>query len=458
MISSQNETFTKKYGMHPMKTDATKENLRITFRKKYGVDWGSQADGWYDKVKQTNLKRYGVEHYNNTEQRKETCIKRYGVNNPTKYPDIREKVDESKRTIHYNYIVSQCFANGIKPLFNRDQYVGYDYDIKYRFQCMKCGYIFDMTLYNSPDGVFCEKCNPDRKQTFENGFFDFLSSLVPPLIIRRHDRTILYGKELDFYLPEKNIAIELNGLYWHSENGRGIKRYYHLNKTKGCLAHGVRLIHIFEDEWRNRPDLVKSVIQTILKLQSRNTIYARKCEVKEVSIKDKDIFLAENHLQQRDKSTIKLGLYYDNKLVSLMTFRKTSRFDKHVEWELSRFCNSKNTIIVGGASKLFSYFLKTYAPKSIVSYNDRRYFSGDLYHTLGFSFVGNTPPSYHYITPDYKTTVNRLNFQKHLLPKKLKVFDANLTEWENMKLNGWDRIWNCGNGKWVFHSHDVRPA
>jgi hypothetical protein len=199
-------------------------------------------------------------------------------------------------------------------------------------------------------------------------------------------------------------------------------------------------------------ELVKSVIKTILKLQ-KDTIYARKCEIREVSIKDKDIFLNENHLQQKDKSTVKLGLYYDQKLVSLMTFRKTSRFDKNVEWELSRFCNAMNVIVIGGASKLFQHFLKTYTPKSMVSYNDRRYFSGDLYNALGFKFIGHTSPSYHYITPDYKNTINRLNFQKHLLSKKLSIFDQSLSEWENMKNNGYDRIWDCGCGKWVWTIH-----
>jgi hypothetical protein len=307
-------------------------------------------------------------------------------------------------------------------------------------------------VYNL-NSLCCEKCNPEKRKTWENSFFEFLTSLTPQLLITRRDRTILYGKELDFYLPEKKLAFELDGLYWHSENGSGILKNYHWRKMNGCIAHGIRLIHIFEDEWRNKEYLVKSVIKNILKIHDGSTIYARKCEVKEISIKDKDEFLNENHLQQKDTSTVKIGLYQGVRLVSVMTFRKKSRFDKKVDWELSRFCNLKNTIVIGGASKLFHYFLKTYTPKSIVSYNDKRYFSGDLYHTLGFLFVGNTTPSYHYITPDYKNTINRLNFQKHLLPKKLKVFDPNITEWENMKNNGYDRIWDCGNGKWVWNIH-----
>ena len=121
--------------------------------------------------------------------------------------------------------------------------------------------------------------------------------------------------------------------------------------------------------------------------------------------------------------------------------------------EIIKIINLKNIVVIGGASKLFQHFLKTYTPKSIVSYNDRRYFSGDLYNILGFTFNGNTAPSYHYITPDYKNTINRLNFQKHLLSEKLPIFDSTLPEWENMKNNGYDRIWDCGNGKWIWTIH-----
>jgi hypothetical protein len=452
IIESQTKTFTEKYGMHPMKTEQTIQRLKASVMEKHGVEWVSKMDGWYDKVKATKLKLYGDEHYLNHEQQKKTWIKKYGVDNPTKSPDIRERMNENRKTVHYNYLNEYCVQNDLDPLFDREHYNGYGYDNKYKFQCTKCHYIFETAIYNSFGAIFCEKCDPNKKPTFENSFFEFLSSLNPTPLINRHDRTILYGKELDFYLPEQKLAFELNGLYWHSEFGHGLDRRYHLNKTRGCLAHNVRLIHIFENEWRDKLELVKSVIKTILKLQ-KDTIYARKCEIREVSIKDKDIFLNENHLQQKDKSTVKLGLYYDQKLVSLMTFRKTSRFDKNVEWELSRFCNAMNVIVIGGASKLFQHFLKTYTPKSMVSYNDRRYFSGDLYNALGFKFIGHTSPSYHYITPDYKNTINRLNFQKHLLSKKLSIFDQSLSEWENMKNNGYDRIWDCGCGKWVWTIH-----
>jgi hypothetical protein len=457
MKASQIETFSKKYGMHPMKTEKTKENLRQSVKEKYGVDWISQKDGWYDTVKKNNLEKHGLEHYNNIEKIKQTCLDRYGVPVATKAKVVRDSITHTKTKTHYRFLIDFCQTNNLELKCPEADYKGYHWSFIYKFSCKKCGHVFDSTIY-SLETIFCEQCNPNKKQTLENMFFDFLHSAIPGTTINRRDRSILYGKELDFYLPEKKIAFELNGLYWHSENGTGILKNYHLNKTKGCLAHGVRLIHIFENEWRDQSDLVKSVVRTILKVQTQNTIPARICEIKEVATDEKNQFLNENHLQREDKSTIKLGLYHDKLLVSLMTFRKTSRFDKNVEWELSRFCNLQNHIVIGGASRLFSHFLKTLKPASIVSYCDRRYFSGDLYHTLGFSFVGNTVPSYHYITPDYKSVINRMQFQKHLLVKKLSQFDPNLTEWENMKNNGFDRIWDCGCSKWVFHTYDIKHS
>ncbi len=165
------------------------------------------------------------------------------------------------------------------------------------------------------------------------------------------------------------------------------------------------------------------------------------------------IFLKQNHLQGPDRSSVKLGLFDPNdNLVSVMTFLKP-RFNSNFQYEIGRLCNKIDIDVIGGTSKLFSYFLKNYRPTSIVSYNDRRYFDGQIYINLGFKFLGNTPPNYFYIVDNYQTIQNRLNWQKCKLKKKLHVFDPSLSEWENMKLNGYDRIWDCGNGKWVWTIH-----
>jgi hypothetical protein len=135
-----------------------------------------------------------------------------------------------------------------------------------------------------------------------------------------------------------------------------------------------------------------------------------------------------------------------------MTFVK-SRYDKKIQYEMSRFCNKLNYKITGGASKLFKYFVTKYSPISVCSYNDRRYFDGGVYEKLNFTIINNTSPCYFYIKN--KKLYNRMNFQKHKLKKLLSSYDPLLSEWENMKLNGYDRIWDCGNGKWVFTNTNV---
>lgn len=450
MITSQRLTYKQRYeGKHPMQLNEVKDRFKQSMQKTHGVDWYGQHKDYALKVKATKKERYGNENFTNRQKSKQTCITRYGVDNICKCDSIMLKRIHARKETHYKYLLEFCQQEQLLPLFSFEEYQGYHFTFSYKFKCQKCDHIFESTVYRL-DNLFCEKCDPNRRSTLENHFFDFLSSSSSE-IIKRRDRTILYGKEVDFLILNKKLAIELNGLFWHSESGGGHIKTYHLNKTKGCLSHGVSLIHIFENEWRDRPEIVKSIIRNKLgDISILKKLHARKGVIREVEIKEKDIFLSENHLQGSDKSTIKLGLYIDEELVSLMTLRKSSRFDKTSDWEMTRFCNKLNTVISGGAGKLFSHFVKTYHPVSVVSYSDRRYFDGNLYLTLGFRFIQNTPPSYHYISKDYKHLMNRMMFQKHKQKNKLPIFDSSLSEWENMKNNGFDRIWDCGHGKWVW--------
>jgi len=453
MKKSQKSTYQKNYGTdHPMKTQNVVENFKKSMMNKHGVEHALQSKKFIEKSKNTKKKRYGNENYNNYEQIKQTCLNRYGVNNIRNTTDVIQKVNEQIMDRHYKYIKNLCKEWNITFLSERNEYIGYHFKNLYKFKCDICGNEFEHSVYHLSN-IYCNKCHPDRRLELERSFFEFLSSIVPKNIeIKRRDRVILNGKELDFYIPFKKIAFEINGLYWHSNVGGGIQKNYHLNKTNNCLFHGVRLIHILENEWIEKTEIVKSIINSILGYRP-NKIFARTCEIRTISTKDKNTFLNKSHIQGEDKSTIKLGLYHDNELVSVMTFRKTSRFDKTVEWEISRFCNKLNYTTIGGASKLFQHFVKTHNPKSIVSYSDRRYFNGNVYINMGMKFDRNTVPNYYYITDKYKGVKNRMSFQKHKLKFILPKYDDSLSEWENMKNNGFDRIWDCGHTKWIWSNN-----
>jgi transposase len=260
-------------------------------------------------------------------------------------------------------------------------------------------------------------------------------------------RTVISPKELDIYIPSKKVAIEVNGLFWHSTNSsRGIDKKYHLQKTQDCEVKGIKLLHFFEDELLEKFDLCKSIISANLGLSEQ--IYARKCQVREISSSESLSFTNQYHLQGNAVATAHFGLFYDEFLVSVMTFRK-NRFSKNSSaWEIIRYCTKNNLRVVGGASKLFSNFISTYSPKEVHSYADRRISNGNVYGKLGFTFSHNTPPNYYYIIG--KNRSNRLNWQKKLLDKKLKFYDPNLTEEENMKLNEYYRIYDCGNKLYIW--------
>ena len=448
---SQKKTYSQKYGgMHPMQTDDTKNNFKKAILDKYGVESYSKLDVYKRQVKSTKLEKYGCENYNNIEKIKSTCLERYGVDNVLKNVDIRKNIAENHKIERFSFIKNYCDIRGISPLFSESEYSGYLYKNKYKFLCTKCNKVFETDVYKLSH-ILCGYCNPLDKDTLENEIYHFIKSIVnDDVVVKRKDRTVLNGKELDIYIPSENIAIEFNGLYWHSENGNNIKKYYHLNKSRSCTSKGIRLIHIFENEWIHKKEIVQSVLRYLLKSKI-NKIFARDCELRLVEENDKNIFLESNHLQGKDKSSIKYGLYYNDELVSLMTFVK-SRFDKKIQYEMYRYCNKLNTSVIGAASKLFKRFINDHSPKSIISYSDKRYFDGIVYQGLGFNFIENTTPNYWYISPDYKVLFNRMTFQKHKLNKLINNFDSNLTEWQNMQLNGYDRIWDCGNGKWVWNS------
>lgn len=252
------------------------------------------------------------------------------------------------------------------------------------------------------------------------------------------------GFEIDIFLPDVNVGIEYNGSYWHSEL-QGRDRRYHVNKTNRCEEHGIHLIHIWDFQWTNKQDLIKSRLRS--KLQQCKVIYGRKTVISDVASDTSLQFQADNHIQGQCRSTIAYGLYYESELVALMTFGK-SRYKKDIKWELIRYCSKQGTNVVGGASRLLKHFTSR-NNGNIISYSCRLWNTGGLYRAIGFSHSRRTSPSYFY-TNDYCTFENRVAYQKHKLKDKLMMFDEKLTEWENMQNNGFDRIWDCGTDVWEY--------
>lgn len=432
------------YGVcNPSQSNEITLKKKKTYEEHYGVSHFMKTEEGKKSIEQTILKRYGVKNIFQNEDVKKTIQKKWKDNKE----DIVNKIIKTNKTKFYKKIIEGDRLKGkFTPLFNKEEYFGVG-DEKYKFKCLKCETVCESNL---DDGFLprCFTCNPlitsGGQSIVEKNLIDFIKKYEKNVKIQ--NRKEIFPYELDIFLPDKKIAIELDGLYWHSEL-RGKDSKYHLNKTKLCLNKNIQLIHIFEDEWIKNSKIVKSRLKNILGLTKYN-IGARKCNIKIIDNTLKDKFLNKYHIQGSDNSGIRLGAFYKNRLISVMTFGKNRKsLGKNViknEYELMRFASISNFNVTGIASKLLKCFEKTYNPKKIISYADLRWSQGDLYNKLGFNLLHISRPSYWY-TKDYLSRVHRFNFRKSILKNKLEIFNPSLTEWENMQANGWDRIWDCGN-------------
>ena len=323
---------------------------------------------------------------------------------------------------------------------------------KIEHKCLICEHKWPTTPNSMLNGSGCPKCaNKITQSKAELEIIEFLKSYN--LNILEKNRTILNGKEIDIYLPDYKLGIEINGNYWHSEKYKGKK--YHKEKTDTAEEKNIRLIQIMDDEWNIKKDIVKSKILYILKLNKNlPKVYARNCYIKEITSKEKNEFLNNNHIQGEDKSNIKLGLFdkKSNILMSVMTFAKPRTLmgsggkTINYDYELTRFASNKEYIVIGGFSKLFSYFKNKYEWNNIISYADRRYSFGNLYETTGWEKLHITNPNYWYVNKNTKVRYHRFSFRKSVLKNKFpKLYDENLTEFEIMDKTEYFRVWDCGN-------------
>lgn len=312
-------------------------------------------------------------------------------------------------------------------------------DVKIDVICSK-GHTHSQNVYNIVDNnTGCPSCfSAEGISRGEKELVEYVKSLYKGTIIY-NDRKILEGKELDIYLPELNLALEYNGAFWHSESTLKTKaETYHLNKTSAAEGRGIQLLHINEDEWFTKQNIVKSRIASILGVS--NKVYARKGYVKVIPF-PRD-FLNTNHLQGAGTpSKYNLGFFIGDEMYAVMTF-STPKFSKDYDFELVRYCSKLDTSVIGGASKLLKAFRKTNLG-SIVTYADRRYSTGGLYYSLGFTLSHISKPNYRY----YKkfTSLSRYDTQKHKLKELLPIFDESLSEAENLKANHYHKVYDSGN-------------
>ena len=438
-LNKRDITNIEKYGVKsPFESEQVKTKYKNNLIEKYGVDNPFLVKEFKDKSNQTIQDRYGFKHAN---QNKEISAK-ISSSLKGRIKDRTAVVD-----LRWEKIQAYCKTEQLEPLFDKE-YLQNNLikDIHVKFKCNKCNTINEIAIVNGYLPT-CNKCSSYKGYSLiEDEITNFIQQNYDGEILLK-DRVLLSRRrEIDIYLPDLNLAFEINGLYWHSEIW-GKYRDYHISKTTELLDKNIHLIQIFDYEWLFKKDIIKSIILNKLN-KIPNKIYARKCTIKIINDNDKVTFLSNNHIQGNCVSPINLGLYYNDELVSIMTFGK-NRFKKDNTIELLRFCNKLNTNVIGGASKLFKYYINNYNPTIIITFADRRYSLGKLYPILGFEFNSFTKPSYFYWKN--MNVYNRMSFQKHMLKDKLEIFNPLLSEYDNMLQNKYNRVWDCGNYKFVWN-------
>ncbi len=443
----------------PTQTQEVKDKFKKTCLDKFGVENPMQDPVILDKTQETNLNKYGfkssLQNEDVKEKIKQTNMIRCGVNYVTQDPDVQNKIKIScinkygRENFYQTQISDDVMKILLSPELFKNLYEKEGYNAKNILNISR-GTFFK---YYKLHGLIKEI---SVRSHYEVEIAAWLTSLN--VEFEQNNRQLIKPYELDFYFPNNNLAIEFNGLYPHAENTY-LKKHdnaYHMLKTKLCADKGIHLIHIFEDEWNNKKDICKSIILGNLNLIT-NKIAARKCQVSEITNKEIKLFLNNNHLQGHVNGKINIVLKYNNEIIAAITFG-IPRYNKNVDWELLRLVTKTNVHLIGGINKLWSYFLKTYSPKSVVSYCDKRWFTGDIYQKLNFIKIKNGLPTYWYT--DYENRFHRSKFtKKNCISKILQEKNNIFTSEELVKLTEniitkdillLDKIWDCGQDTWIY--------
>lgn len=392
----------------------------------------AEKQGFVDISRKACLEKYGVNNFfGRPDLLREKLEERYGISNIREREGVSEKAAETRR-------LSKAVNVGE---FNEEVFRS-KFVIDNMFELEGCATYYNITIksashFKKKFGI--TENNRYTRKTLEKSVYDYIcSDLEFQEEVVRNDRSVINPLELDLYVPSKNIAIEINGDYWHSEQANPDKTR-HQRKSQLCENKGIRLIHVWEHEWLSDVDSyrIKKMLRKILSPDSPKVLYGRKCVVKEISQNEFDSLASENHLLGTTKCPVRLGLYFGEELVACQGYRRHERF----EWELARYVNADYAIL-GGAEKMFDHFLSIYNPKSCVSYVDFSKFYGKVDLKMGFNYIRTTEPTNSWVMNgerlDRRTA--RYRYQRELSWK----------DYETWMLKNAFKIWDSGKKVMVW--------
>lgn len=499
-------TLVSNYGVEsPMQSDIIKQRVVDSYHANTGYNYPAQNPDVQEKTKRTNLARYGVEYalQNKSIRTKQnsTMVERYGVAsamqvsefkckaqstnlakygyiNPAQSPDVQTKISDTmlgRYGVHryaelWEYrkdlmIDSSKLEDWQLFTTNPESYIMTKFDHKPTYselsECLGVTTSSIQAFLSRHDKLDLVKYT---LSSVENAIVDILLQINPDLRIERHNRKLISPYELDIYLPDYDLALEINPTSTHNSTfgaygSQPKSPIYHKQKSVKCESKGVFLFHIFGYEWTHKREVIISMLRNLIGCNIHK-LYARKCDIREVPAKEAYTFLSHNHRQGGVHSAIRYGLYYDGELVSLMTFGKMrntlgiGKEDLSDCWELVRFCNKLDTSVVGAASKLFKHFVRAHTPSRVRSFSDRAHTKGNLYATLGFNQINVSRPGYVWVNLDTDIAYNRVHAQKHNIKKFLgdDLVDLTKSERQIMEEHGFVQVYDSGTITWEWKS------
>ena len=452
--------------MFSERRDEIREKKKATNLEKYGVEWAAQTSEVKEKSKQTCLEKYGVENGNQAkevrEKTKQYFIDKYGVENYSQTTECKEKVAitwKNKSEEDIDKILTK------RKNTNLEKY-GAEYpqtttEIKEKIRRT------NLERYGKPSGFNYEKIKQTNLEKYGVAYTCLLpqcqnkGGMISKINLRFKAKLDELGikNELEFRLENKsydikcdNVLIEINPTFTHNSSKVEWKgkfkiepkeEGYHQEKTIVANKNGYRCIHIWD--WDDEDKLLEM-------LKEKKTLYARNLIIGKVSKKDTTSFLEKYHLQNScNGQEICLGLYKNSELIEIMTFGKP-RYNKHYEWELLRLCTKSEYKAVGGAEKLFKYFIKQYNPKSIISYCDNSKFSGNVYLKLGMKLKTFGQPSKHWfnIFTFRHITDNLLRQRGYSQLHKDTIHQKGESNELLMLENGYLEMYDCGQSTYTW--------
>lgn len=425
---------------------AALKKQKATNRIRYGTDKPFQSPEIQQKVRET-VSRFGVTSTallpNVAATQAATNIDRYGAAKPFQSLDIQQKVTNTHAEKYgvKRFSMSTVPQSAYQTLNDRSTMM-----FLHHVEKQTLGAIGDsIGVSDVTVGTYMKSHGIETRYFMISAGEQQVAQLLTDVgveQVRRNVRDVIDRYELDIYLPDHQLAIEFCGLYWHGEN-RGKDRWYHRNKYLKCRQQGIQLITMYDYEWNARKTIVQNKLRTIIHKTNTPCVYARNCVVEQLNRQQKENFFDSYHIQGSGPGSVNYGLFYEGRLVAAITFILS---DKEVI--LNRYATS--TRVVGGFTKLLTHFQRNHSWKRIISFADLRWSTGALYERTGFTLEAELPPDYAYIVGNQP--MHKFAFRHKSLAKKLSNYDSTLTEWENMKAHGYDRIWDCGKLRYALHA------